>query len=223
MHTLLSSRIHAGVTFGANHCVRNLQSLERGSKPNSSLVLGGQIVIPSYTFVCFGVIKNWNAKIDGHVLSTIHFQVWRMDSALKIHLLVGENVVRVGEVNEGLSYSIQGTNFALSATDPLQQIHVAPDDIIGVFIGNEGNMKIQYKASWDTITFTANVPGPLEGFVNPYLDPAFQNMLNAAPLINLHMEETGIFGHYCCLNASQVHLSVLLHRYSEWINGGCII
>lgn len=131
-----------------------------------------------------------------------------MDSTLKIHRLAGENVIRVNSDNWGLSYSLQGTNFALSVTDPLQQIHVAPGDIVGVFIGNEGNMKIQYEASLDTITFTANVPSPLEGFVNPLLDPAFQSMLNAAPLIGLDMEETGIYicGHFTYAFPSQCYI-----------------
>lgn len=167
--------------------------LDKLSKPKLPFVLSGQIVVPSYTFACFGVIKKWEARINGHVLSSIHFQVWRMDSTLKIHHLVGENVISTEAAdNSGLSYTLQGTNLALTVTDPLQQINVAPGDIIGVFVGNEGNIKIQYRVSMDTVTFTANVPRPLEGFVTPLIDPAFQSRLNAAPLIDVDMEETGV-------------------------------
>lgn len=151
--------------------------------------LSGQIIVPAYSFTCSGTISSWEAKVSG-IPSRIHFQVWRLIPELQFYHLAGHNIVNAQDIAEDPEVSFSGDRLQLSVTDPLKQIHVLPGDIIGVFIGGEGNMKISYRMSQNTTTYVADFQAPLNGLVSPLImDPAFDHVLmRVAPEINLKVE-----------------------------------
>ena len=124
------------VPLGAvgNVCSRSLPSYNADSFNGGSFTGGVQLLIPSWTFNCDGVINNWFAHVNGNTTivdedSGIEFQVLKPDPvksnvySLTYHNLYG---------NPGSSYN--GSKIEIQVDSFQRSLPVRAGYIVGVYI-----------------------------------------------------------------------------------------
>ena len=116
--------------------------------------------------------------------SRIDFQVWRLFREDRGgYQLIGANTVmnpRVGPDKK----------LTLPVPDRLR-IQVEQGDVVGVYIGREGDMQIKYTPSKSIVTYIANTDGPLAEFFtrDPIdVDEPFSRPLDGSPQIYAAVE-----------------------------------
>ena len=126
---LFCSTIISKITL-ANACSRSLPSIDNASGIFSG---GVELLIPSWTFSCQGVIDNWFAHVTGNtsVGSGIEFQVLKPDPVKSnvYNLIYGNTYGDGGESATGSRIEIDALNTASQAL-----LAVRPGYIVGVYI-----------------------------------------------------------------------------------------
>ena len=123
----------------ANVCSRSLPS--PSSNGGGSFTGGVQLLIPSWTFSCEGVINNWFAHVTGNtsVGTGIEFQVLKPDPVKSnVYSLVYGNTY--GEGGEFFS----GSKIEISVLGTISQLllPVRPGYIVGVYIDSNAVKKL---------------------------------------------------------------------------------
>jgi len=140
---------------------------------------GVQVLVPAYHFNCSSTIIEWGATLHRRMPSRIDFQVWRVFNENRGgYRLVGANTVRNPRV---------GRNKKLTLPVPDQlRIQVERGDVVGVYIGREGDIQIKYAPSRTTVTYITNTDRPLSEFFtrSPIdVDEPFSRPLDGSPQI----------------------------------------
>ena len=156
--------LYSAIIVKANVCSRFLSSYNAGGFRGGSFTGGVQLLIPSWTFNCEGVIDNWFAHVNGNTSivdgSGIEFQVLKPDPvksnvySLTYHNLYGD---------PGSSYNGSEIHIDVLASAGSQTIlPVRPGYIVGVYIDpNATNeLSLSYEETgkdidiyyWDNLT-----------------------------------------------------------------------
>lgn len=134
------------------------------------------MLVPAYHFNCSGTVTEWGAILEKRIPSRIDFQVWRQSNGERDrYQLVGANTVT----------NLRGrSNRKMVLFVPEQRrIRVKPGDIVGVYIGREGDVEIKYTPSGSVVTYITRADRPLREFV-------IRNPVDShkSPLISAAME-----------------------------------
>ena len=139
-----------------------------------------QALVPAYQFNCTGTITGWTAFVDGARPSRIDFQVWRHVSTSR------EDTYQLLAANSYPQLMPRMKRISISVPRDLQ-IAVQPGDVLGVYVGREGDLKIKAVPSDNAITFTIeHVSGPRSIFSTTSLDTRRYN--RKAPLIAVDVQ-----------------------------------
>ncbi|XP_019849269.1 PREDICTED: uncharacterized protein LOC109580484 isoform X5 [Amphimedon queenslandica] len=137
---LFAFTLFLAAATSANVCSRFLPSPSN----NGGLFTGGvQLLIPSWTFSCQGVINNWFAHVTGNtsvtVGSGIEFQVLKPDPVKSnvYNLIYGNTYGKGGESFNGSRIEIDALNTGSQANLP-----VRPGYIVGVYIDSNAVNKL---------------------------------------------------------------------------------
>ena len=133
------------------------------------------MLVPAYHFNCSGTVTEWRAILEKRIPSRIDFQVWRQSSGERDrYQLVGANTANLrGRSNRKMVLFVPEQ----------RRIRVKPGDIVGVYIGQEGDVEIKYTPSGSVVTYITRADRPLREFV-------IRNPVDShkSPLISAAME-----------------------------------
>ena len=116
------------------------------------------MLVPAYHFNCSGTITEWGAILQRHIPSRIDFQVWRQSSGERgRYQLVGANTVT--------NLRVRPNRKMVLSVPEQQRIRVKPGDVVGVYIGREGDVEIKYIPSRSVVTYITRADRPLREFV----------------------------------------------------------
>lgn len=120
----------------------------------------------------------------GRMPTTIIFQIWRMQGH-GYYQLVGGNE---GELQRA---KFPPEKVTLDIPDQLQ-IHVQPGDVVGVYVGGEGDMKIKYSGAGQDVRVVMYIKdestGTLSNFYTPEINPGFARALLGSPMVEVVVE-----------------------------------
>ena len=120
----------------AQECVQNLpRFVNQGSYNVERLESGTQVIIPEYSFDCYGNVTHWGAYVrNRNGIYSLDFQVWRRSGGgqgkTACYKLVGNNhfsSIRPAQRSRGQ---------ILEPIPVEQQIEVCPGDVIGFYVQN---------------------------------------------------------------------------------------
>ena len=168
------------VGFCSEQCAQNFPTLEMTDN-SRALPKGVQMLVPAYHFNCSGTIREWGVILERRILSRIDFQVWRQSNGERSrYQIVGANTVTNLRVRPN-------RKMVLSVPDQ-RRIRVKPGDVVGVYIGREGDTKIKYTPSRSVVTYFTRADRPLREFV--IRNPVDSQSLHKSPLISAAVESS---------------------------------
>ncbi len=120
----------------------------------------------------------------GRKASTIIFQVWR---------LKGQGYYQVVGGNEGELQSAGIPPGKVTLDVPEQfRIRVRPGDVVGFYVGGEGDMKIKYSDSGQDFRVVMYIKdessGALSNFFTPEINSGFARALLGSPMVQVVVE-----------------------------------
>ena len=137
----------------AQECVQNLpRFVNQGSYNVERLERGTQVIIPEYSFDCYGNVTHWGAYVKNrNGIYSLDFQVWRRSvggqGTTGCYNLVGNNhfsSIRPAQKSRGQ---------ILEPIPVEQQIEVCPGDVIGFYVQNttraNGGVQLQQQDTDD--------------------------------------------------------------------------
>ena len=131
-------------------CIHGLpEFVDRGSH-SQSLLVGIQVLVPSYEFTCHGKIARWGIATQRSGQHNISLQVWRAASRPGSHAysLVGANNVEVRPPKDHALVYI--------SPPPEDQITVLPGDVVGFYLQNnittDDDFSVQYQSHANNAT-----------------------------------------------------------------------
>ena len=168
------------VGFCSEQCAQNFPTLEMTGNPRA-LPKGVQMLVPAYHFNCSGTIREWGVILERHRPSRIDFQVWRQSNGERgRYQLVGANTVANLRVRP---------NRKMMLSVPYQRrIRVKPGDVVGVYIGREGDTEIKYTPSRSVVAYFTRADRPLREFV--IRNPVDSQSFHKSPLISAAVESS---------------------------------
>ena len=168
------------VGFCSEQCAQNFPTLEMTDN-SRALPKGVQMLVPAYHFNCSGTIREWGVILERRILSRIDFQVWRQYNGERSrYQIVGANTVTNLRVRPN-------RKMVLSVPDQ-RRIRVKPGDVVGVYIGREGDTKIKYTPSRSVVTYFTRADRPLREFF--IRNPVDSQSLHKSPLISAAVESS---------------------------------
>lgn len=168
------------VGFCSEQCAQNFPTLEMTDN-SRALPKGVQMLVPAYHFNCSGTIREWGVILERRILSRIDFQVWRQSNGERgRYQIVGANTVTNLRVRPN-------RKMVLSVPDQ-RRIRVKPGDVVGVYIGREGDTKIKYTPSRSVVTYFTRADRPLREFF--IRNPVDSQSLHKSPLISAAVESS---------------------------------
>ena len=168
------------VGFCSEQCAQNFPTLEMTDN-SRALPKGVQMLVPAYHFNCSGTIREWGVILERRILSRIDFQVWRQSNGERSrYQIVGANTVTNLRVRPN-------RKMVLSVPDQ-RRIRVKPGDVVGVYIGREGDTKIKYTPSRSVVTYFTRADRPLREFF--IRNPVDSQSLHKSPLISAAVESS---------------------------------
>ena len=168
------------VGFCSEQCTQNFPTLEMTGNPRA-LPKGVQMLVPAYHFNCSGTIREWGVILERRRPSRIDFQVWRQSNGERgRYQLVGANTVTNLRVRP---------NRKMMLSVPYQRrIRVKPGDVVGVYIGREGDTEIKYTPSRSVVAYFTRADRPLRQFV--IRNPVDSQSFHKSPLISAAVESS---------------------------------
>ena len=145
------------VGFCSEQCAQNFPTLEMTDN-RRGLPRGVQMLVPAYHFNCSGTITEWGAILERRIPSRIDFQVWRQSNGERgRYQLVGANTVT--------NLRVRSSRKMVLSVPEQRRIRVKPGDVVGVYIGREGDIEIKYTPSRSVVTYITRANRPLREFV----------------------------------------------------------
>ena len=149
----------SAIIVKANVCSRFLSSYNAGSFNGGSFTGGVQLLIPSWTFNCEGIINNWFARVNGNTSivdenSGIEFQVLKPDPvksnvySLTYHNLYGDS----GSSSNGSKIEIQVNTFLPVRVGYIVGVYIDPNaanELGLLYEETEEDIDIYY---WENLT-----------------------------------------------------------------------
>ena len=132
-------------------CIQNLPKFVDQGEHSPGLLVGIQVLIPTYQFSCYGKVTRWGIATERQGRHSIYLQVWRITNrhyGFPVYSLVGANKFDIEPSKPQILYYI--------SPPTMDQIIVQPGDVIGFYLQNnssiEDDFTIQYNPHTNNVT-----------------------------------------------------------------------